>query len=342
VHKFLDNLGNHIKITNGRILDVNVNLYAIIRDEMFNLPAFFSHYRDLGVQQFLVLDDGSVDGSSEFLCKQPDCVVLTSDIRFGSMVDSVALTESGNIRRVRWGKLLKLVIPNRFLRNRYALYVDADEFLILPEQVGHLSDMFAVLRSNEIDCVAANLVEFYPRGIAGLEGRETPLSFTDLVTLYPYFDARCLIEVQEGQQPIKLSRSASARLFHRYWTDQERTELLRKNRIDAKTLKSESQKIPILRWREGVWLSGSHKANVPPTSKAILTLAHFKFTCDFRAKIARSLRWRSHASKGRKYLLYNALLEKMEGVGGQFLGEESAAYTGPSQLQQLGLLKWGL
>ena len=121
MHKFLDNLGNHIKITNGRILDVNVNLYAIIRDEMFNLPAFFSHYRDLGVQQFLVLDDGSVDGSSEFLCKQPDCVVLTSDIRFGSLVDSVALTEFGNIRRVRWGKLLKLVIPRRpapRIRNR--------------------------------------------------------------------------------------------------------------------------------------------------------------------------------------------------------------------------------
>jgi len=47
-------------------------LFATIRNEFDRLDAFLEHYRSLGVRHFLVVDNGSEDGSAEFLQTQPD------------------------------------------------------------------------------------------------------------------------------------------------------------------------------------------------------------------------------------------------------------------------------
>jgi len=97
-----------------------------------------------------------------------------------------------------------------------------------------------------------------------------------------------------------------------------------------------------LRWTEDVWLRGSHGANVPPTSAVTLTVAHMKFTHDFRRKASAAMVWKSHARKGEKYVLYRDLLEKMNESNGQFLCAESERYAGSIHLEQAGLLKWTL
>jgi len=215
--KTLDDLAGHIVVHSGSVSDVDVNLCAIVRDEMFNMPAFFDHYRSLGVRQFLVLDYHSGDGTREFLCEQPDCVVLTSRLRFGDMVDAV-YPDGKKVRR-RWGTVAKSIIPRTYLHDKYALYVDADEFLILPERVGDLTTAFAILAAHDIDAVAAHLVEFYPKAAVDLEREVSPKTFAEMIDLYPYFDARPLIEVPRGEYPRNLRRSASNRLFrqNRTW-----------------------------------------------------------------------------------------------------------------------------
>lgn len=48
-------------------------LVSCVRNEMVRLPRFLGHYRKLGVQHFLFVDNASEDGLGDFLTAQPDC-----------------------------------------------------------------------------------------------------------------------------------------------------------------------------------------------------------------------------------------------------------------------------
>ena len=43
-----------------------------VRNEMGRLPFALSYYRDLGVGQFLIVDNDSTDGTRDYLKAQPD------------------------------------------------------------------------------------------------------------------------------------------------------------------------------------------------------------------------------------------------------------------------------
>src|ERR1700755_3194146 len=54
----------------------DVLLFGIVKDENLRLPFFFDHYRRAGVRHFYVVDNGSTDGTTEFLLQQRDCSVF--------------------------------------------------------------------------------------------------------------------------------------------------------------------------------------------------------------------------------------------------------------------------
>ncbi|KZY31971.1 hypothetical protein A3731_22865 [Roseovarius sp. HI0049] len=54
----------------------DILLVGCLRNEMLRLPAFLEHYRGLGVDRFLLVDNGSGDGSREFLLAQEDVTVF--------------------------------------------------------------------------------------------------------------------------------------------------------------------------------------------------------------------------------------------------------------------------
>ena len=49
--------------------DARATAFAVVKDEIYNLRAFFDHHRRLGVDQFIVLDDRSGDGTREWLAR---------------------------------------------------------------------------------------------------------------------------------------------------------------------------------------------------------------------------------------------------------------------------------
>ena len=49
-----------------------VRACMVVRNESLRLPSTLAHYRQLGVDRFLVIDNGSDDGTLEFLRGQPD------------------------------------------------------------------------------------------------------------------------------------------------------------------------------------------------------------------------------------------------------------------------------
>ena len=103
---------NPFRVVHGTLRDARASAFAIVKDEMFYLPSFLDHHRRLGVDQFVILDDQSSDGTRELLAAQPDCLVLESPFRFG---EEVAVPGSDGRRRERAGILFKSLIPQRFL-----------------------------------------------------------------------------------------------------------------------------------------------------------------------------------------------------------------------------------
>ena len=268
-----------------------MNLYAIVRDEMFFLDAFLDHYRQLGVDQFLILDDSSSDGTREFLSAQADCLVLSSDLGFG---DPVAASGEDGARTTRAGTLLKKIIPQKYLKNKYAVYADADEFLILPEGIDDIRTAIRILERDRIACVAASLIDFYPQGLVDLDRSIRARSFSELLERYPYYDATSLVELVADDWPKPLGEGASKRLFREHGIKDVPPTLSNLPSALARFLpfptpRSAWLKTPLIKWNDDTWLDGSHNANVPPSHRVLLSMAHFKFTFDLKRRVEQAL-----------------------------------------------------
>ncbi|MCG5493461.1 glycosyltransferase family 2 protein [Ectothiorhodospira variabilis] len=340
-----DAFSDAFKIVSGAVNLGQPTVYSVVRDEMFFLPAFLNHYRSIGVEQFLFFDDQSQDGSRQYLAAQPDCVVISSEIKYGDVVELLPVPGySVRSGKKRFGVLLKSLIPRVFLKEGYAIYADADEFLVLPEPFESVSELFAALEKNRISVVAASLVEMYPESLADLaEEAGQPETLHDLLALAPFFDAKVLLELSPGSQARTEYRGASWRLFNHYgisrrhWINRHAPALI----VKALGLGNPSTacvKTPVICWGGGVCLEGSHRANKPPGEAILLALMHFKFTPDLWRRMGFALKSGAYAGGSKAYRYYDALFRRMAREDGLFLGEVSVRYEGLEAYSNAGLI----
>lgn len=99
----------------GTSRERGLSLVSVIRNEADILPAFLDHYRALGVERFIIVDNASTDGTIPFLTAQPDVDLYRTK-------DSYADALAGNM----WADCL----AHRLCSNRWMLRVDADELLV--------------------------------------------------------------------------------------------------------------------------------------------------------------------------------------------------------------------
>jgi glycosyltransferase involved in cell wall biosynthesis len=88
-----------------------------VHNELLRLSQTLDHHRSMGVARFFVIDNGSTDGTREFLLAQPDChLFLTrnsyAEARFGLEWQHALLEEYGV--------------------DHWCLIVDADEWFVYP------------------------------------------------------------------------------------------------------------------------------------------------------------------------------------------------------------------
>lgn len=91
---------------------------TVLRDELPRLPYFLEYYRKKGVGTFLAVDNGSSDGSLEYLLQQPDVYVWQSDLSFN---------------RANFGAGWFEPILRMHGQGHWCLIVDVDELLYYPE-----------------------------------------------------------------------------------------------------------------------------------------------------------------------------------------------------------------
>jgi predicted Zn-dependent protease len=141
-------LGGKLKRGAGK----GVLVVSMLRNELPRLPAFLEHHRKLGVSGFILIDNGSQDGSLDYLAAQPDTVLY-------STVDSYAQSQFG----IRW---LNQVIDMH--GHGWVLHADADERLVFPgSEHRPVGDLTRQLSARGEQIVPGVMIDMFPRRIAG-------------------------------------------------------------------------------------------------------------------------------------------------------------------------------
>ena len=288
----------------GNVNPNKLTAFAFCRDEMFNFPAFLDHYRRIGVEQFIILDDHSTDGSREYICDQSDVVVLGSDFDFTS------------------ARHWRVAIPHRYLLDKWAVHTDLDEFMILPPGMSALEDLIVSLEGRNCQAVYANQIEFYPKTLDDMRQPASPKTFDRMLSQSPYFDARRTLRTRWFLNPKKIDRSATSRLFERHIRDANKHGL------------GNLMKTPLVKWSEHIKYRNGHQLEnsfAIRHSRRLIITAHMKFNCDLIRRIEDAIA--SGVRAGQKYEEYTSLFAAMEARNDlSFLGPDSKRYQSTEQL----------
>jgi hypothetical protein len=151
------------------IADGEVLAFACVRNEILRLPWFLDYHRRLGVDRFLLVDNGSTDGTTDLLLSQPRVHVFWTTDSFARM-------------GMRW--LNRLL--GRHGIGHWTLTLDADELLVYPgcERAG-LRALTSYLDRSGAEAMECLMVDMYSAATI----RDTPYrpgqSFLEAC---PYFD----------------------------------------------------------------------------------------------------------------------------------------------------------
>ncbi|MFM2199380.1 MAG: hypothetical protein RLZZ505_2812 [Verrucomicrobiota bacterium] len=262
----------------NRLNKAPLAVIACVRNEMFMLPHFLAHYRDLGVECFLIADNLSDDGTLEYLAEQPDVALFSVDTEYRLSQYGVAWQQTllSSLRLARW-----------------SLVADADELLIFNGwENGKITDRLPQWDSQGIDGVRIFMLDMYP---------EKSLSAASFTSGSPFEEAYCVDRV-----PF-LSNSSSMGAYSNAptWTSALRHRLIRGSRTEQFV----AQKIALLKYKPWMRVSaGLHYVGDVSLAEEQMIFAHFKYHSDFRSKVISEVERSQHYNNAEEYKKYLALI----------------------------------
>lgn len=293
----------------------DILLVAVLRNERIRLPYFMRYYRDLGINHFLMVDNGSDDGSREYLAAQRDVSLWTTPASY---------------RGSRYGADWINWLLMRYGRGHWILAVDVDEFFIYPfcdtRPIRALTDW---LDTYSVRTFPAMVVDMYPRGPIDAEPcREGKNPFE----IAGYFDS--------GNYTISKNPT-----FGNLWIQggpRARTMF-----ADTPKEAPSLNKIPLVKWHWSYCFVSSTHMLLPRGlnltydewggEKASGCLLHAKFLSTFKDKVAEELDRREHFADSREYIAYAETLKDDPVLWCKW----SEKYINWRQLEILGLMSKG-
>ncbi len=304
-----------VKDRTRQIGDGDILAFCCLRDEAERLPHYLRHYRRLGVRHFLVVDNGSTDGSDALLAEQPDVSVWHT---------------SSSYKQSRFGVDWLGWLQMRFGHGHWCLTADADETLIYPHwETRDLRALTGWLDRSGIVAYPAMMLDLYPKGPVG---HQSYVAGQDPTEVLNWFDGgNYTMRVQEPLGNLWIQGGARARFFF--------AEEPRK----APTL----TKIPLVKWnRRFAYVNSSHTL-LPPRLNRVYDqsggeapsgiLLHSKFLPGAvdRARVERERR--EHFARSEQYDSYYAQVI----AGPDLWCSASSRFTGWRQLEAMGLMSRG-
>lgn len=319
-----------LKVESGDINPDAITVYSMVRNEIYYLPSFLKHYRSLGAEQFILLDDHSSDATHELLKEQKDCIILSADYSYGDPIRGC--DPDGKKKVQRAGIWYKQLIPRRFLGNQYVLYADADEFLLLPSGFSGLKQLYHQLNASQINAVSASLLELYPEHLENLLRPEFPDTLEKMIALYPYYDHRKLVEFGIVKRLKQKNPSPTHRLLEQHGI--KRRSLL--SRMGGRKSAYVLHKTPIFRNSPDNWLVGSHHCLARSSKQLLLCLLHMKWTFDLTRRTDMALSLGSYAKNSERYQNYQRLFDLSKELPGglSMLIDVSRKYSSLETLEE--------
>ena len=330
------------RIVSGPNVDSSgFSLLALIRNEMYFLPSFLTHYRALGVERFVFLNDRSNDGSIEYLSRQTDTVVVETDHTYGADVH-IPRASSNKVLGLRAMDLWRSLLHEKFAPDRWALQVDVDEFVHLPPGMT-FPELAARINTHGARVVWGVMLDVYPSNIAELVQQEMAAQID--VTATWYFDGEQHLRLRHPTKPPAIVHAgARARLYQTYGVDRLYSSYgIKAQRIrggfrnlwrNGQWLRYNALQKPVLLKSQGNFYTDSHNTNLPASTKFLLPIQHFRFSGALIRKIGLGLNESSYYRRSADHHLLNELMRAMKVVNGSFLYDKSRALTSFHDLVQ--------
>lgn len=290
-------------------------LFASLRNEAHRLPHFLRHYRAMGIDHFLFVDNASTDGSAEMLAAEPD----------------VSLWQTASSYRLhRFGLDWLGWLLMRYGHNHWCLTVDADELLIYPHHdTRPLRALTEWLDRSGRRVFPAMMLELYPKGPVQAQAHAPG---DDPTQILRWFDAgNYTITRQEKTKALWIQGGPRARMF---FSESPR---------QAPTL----TKLPLVRWnRRWAYLNSTHSLLPPRLNECYDQtggeapsglLLHTKFLPSVVQKAAEEKARREHFGTPETFdAYYDGLMASPD-----FWCPQSQELTGWRHLEALGLMSRG-
>ncbi len=285
--------------------DDEVVIYCCARDESLRLPYFIEYHRGIGVNKFIFVDNGSTDGSLEFLKQQSDCCVFTTDDSYN---------ESGC--GIDW---INHLVP-QFSLGKWVLVLDVDELFALPSGLSHISQLIEQLEDEGASAYRTLMLDMYSdKAVADT----LYAAGDDFLTSCAYFD--------DGRSYQVASEGVYHGLFikggprQRFFAEKNESPFI--------------GKIPLIKWGLQTFLkSSTHFVCGAKASSGSGVIFHFKFFFDCIKKVEIEVERKEHWNDAIEYQRYLRVFERNKNLT-LYSPELSHKFSSMAQLEELGFIK---
>jgi hypothetical protein len=264
------------------LLNEELLVVSVVRNEMVMLPQFLEHYRGLGVRCFIFVDNNSDDGTREYLLSQPDTILYSADTEY---------------RCSHYGVSWQQAVLSNHCLGKWVLLADADEFLVYENSESvPLAEYIREVESAGDNGVLLYMIDMYPYGdLADADFRQK-----SVFEVAPYFEKEALIELRFGGGMYSNSRNFVNGLRHR----------IAPSRINAYV----SQKYALFKYYPWVRLcEGVHYAANLNAASSSGFFAHFKYHAGFKDKVELEVKRKQHFNGAEEYRKYAGMIAEMSG-----------------------------
>ncbi|WP_298637070.1 glycosyltransferase family 2 protein [uncultured Umboniibacter sp.] len=283
----------------------------VAKDESTHLGALLAHHRSIGFEQFIYIDNGSKDGSLEFMLEQQGVSILTTSLNYRESRYSVEWVDTA---------LMNYCI------GKWTLVIDADEFFTYQGFEDRTIDtLIAECEGSGAQAVFAALVDFYSDGPLV----EADLSDRPYYQVLNHFDSQGSLNIRAkassiyGQAPV-LDGGVRARVFGHPESTRNRTYA--------------NQKVCFFRFTPELFLTeGLHEHFGRRLSDVKCALMHFKFHSEFGSKVQKQLKAGQHWNGSIEYKIYMSVLQSSPNLS-LFDSEVSRMYHTSQDLVDAGYL----
>jgi glycosyltransferase involved in cell wall biosynthesis len=323
--------------------NAGIPVIAVVRNEIIRLPAWLAHYRALGTKNFIIVDNGSSDGTADYLHAQADVLLLQTMESFGRAKFGVD-----------WLNEIRAAMP----AGNWTVFADADELLVYPGWPARgVDDLAAEIAAAGCDASWAFLLDMYPNGpIIPLD----PPMGTPLFEAAPCFDAKYFFRYPPKKPwekeyahldiiggPRLRSLSSVPRELRATWVDR-----FLRGQLDRVLSRAPDATLPLLFRLFPQAMPSLFKSPLVRTGADIryinnhdlagaryfprnAVMCHFKFLGDFSKKVHTEIVRKEHYRKGAEYFRYRDILNR--GYALDLRCPDTVIFESAAQLEKLGL-----